>query len=1440
MLTNSLDSVLLIQNLTNDILDFKISNFPQNLNFLNNTLSVFNLPLEVPVNDESAYLEFTDENLAQLGLTQADFLGLFPSESLSKLDHSPEANTFTDINLMHSLPTDHLDDYSNLEAIKSQYHSSVPLRKLQYPEPFIASASFIHTDIGFIHVLQYNYWLWFMFIWMIVFFFITFLCTVRWCNMRVKPRRETRGVSRSKCGDLITACVPITWAVSIIVTESTDASDFYDGFGAAEITIGVRAYQWGWEYYYPKNIDLNYNVKSSYSAFIGNSLKYTTASEKTRSNNNLWKFYQNKTSDEVLTPAHLLLLPLDNKKLVNFLDFNDIGSNTLKESMAFKKIKTISKTSNSNLVEAPSNLHFKYKKINQTYLNDNSFLLSNNYGLTRQHNLLSLKSNLNKNNVFLDKNSFELFLKNQDTQLQTSLSNENFYDNLLNVKKVNSQNSSSSVLSLSDITNYKTNLLSSLNLLMSYPTLLKTFNDNSDKTFFQYPLRKLFNSKLNELNTNNKELFNNITNEENSNVINTVDKFENNGTTKKTVTLLSSNQNIQPADQNLRQYDNTSANKTNFNLEGSTGLTINFDNQNLDSNYFTSKAQNVNETTFYKFMSNRTNLIAPYAPIFDSSNRGVTSLNYDASNTLTEDFQSNDNVTTPLTHSYRLAKSNNISILKGKRDGAPDFLNSTYWTMFWANTSPNLRFNSITESLKLNQLSYLPYFNNYYDYDFRNLQAYELLEDLVWENNYSAYSHYDYLNIATNATKTQDADLRTSMREPYFLNDNLELKLKKKPLSVGALKDLSLTGHYYTTTVTADDLLNPTNLTSESDFSLVPLMTTLFNIDDSYENWNEMRNIYSKNLNNTMLVSSSFYKPQSYLNVFNAFRADFEDFNWLSNSAKTSTETDLSNFENFNFNLLNTSNNDESQNLRISNPLTLRTTTRNSIVNFNALQKVFRARFEDGRSNATLNQFAHLSSTQPFLNTDRVAYESLLGKTKNNFFNVNFFTNNSLNILNEFSSSLTALNFQFFDFPFLLSAKSDMSRYMWFDWYAKWGLLEVGPSSVSRYMTIGVPYIKKSFSYNVESGESINEAETYLSRISRARKNYIPNWTYTPYLYMRSANWFNHNVTSSLTTNNEYTSVRLLLDRLKVYDSSLFFNNPLTTTFTPSNSGVSTYTKSTWRPYASTQSYYYTITTLIDYLSKREYLYRQYLELNNNSIHLPYELTATPTNPLLEDVKASFLFNDPNEVASEYSREIYYNSLDFFKYLLIKDWLVYLKDVPFNFTWLNDYLFFYLFGFKNSFKNGNVNELYKNPFRPMRKGVNSMLRLHATGAVAMPVEVRLQVLASSRDVIHSWSIPSAGVKIDCVPGYTSHKIMIFLMEGIYWGQCMEICGRYHHWMPIMVYFMRRDLFFLWCTHFIFNTNLTKVWDINDRAFTNYTQSLSHSKSSWILDLQQNL
>jgi heme/copper-type cytochrome/quinol oxidase subunit 2 len=115
----------------------------------------------------------------------------------------------------------------------------------------------------------------------------------------------------------------------------------------------------------------------------------------------------------------------------------------------------------------------------------------------------------------------------------------------------------------------------------------------------------------------------------------------------------------------------------------------------------------------------------------------------------------------------------------------------------------------------------------------------------------------------------------------------------------------------------------------------------------------------------------------------------------------------------------------------------------------------------------------------------------------------------------------------------------------------------------------------------------------------------------------------------------------------------------------------------------------------------------------------------------------------------------------------------------------------------------------------------------------MPIEIRLHLLCSSRDIIHSWAIPSAGIKMDCIPGYSSHRVAIFLYSGIFWGQCMEICGRFHHWMPIIVYFMKRDMFFLWCTHFVhFSTN-----DMNfstlDKEFSSKIKQVSFS-GNWII------
>ena len=159
-------------------------------------------------------------------------------------------------------------------------------------------------------------------------------------------------------------------------------------------------------------------------------------------------------------------------------------------------------------------------------------------------------------------------------------------------------------------------------------------------------------------------------------------------------------------------------------------------------------------------------------------------------------------------------------------------------------------------------------------------------------------------------------------------------------------------------------------------------------------------------------------------------------------------------------------------------------------------------------------------------------------------------------------------------------------------------------------------------------------------------------------------------------------------------------------------------------------------------------------------------------------------FTDPVSISLETSRDLFYHRSSLFNTSLLHSILSNINynssGLPINLNFITNYLLVYFSGYSNTSNLSNETELLRNQYRPMKKGVSNMIKLHATGAVAMPIETRLHILASSKDVIHSWSIPSAGIKIDCVPGYSSHRIMIFLVSGIFWGQCMEICGRFHH------------------------------------------------------------
>jgi len=159
-------------------------------------------------------------------------------------------------------------------------------------------------------------------------------------------------------------------------------------------------------------------------------------------------------------------------------------------------------------------------------------------------------------------------------------------------------------------------------------------------------------------------------------------------------------------------------------------------------------------------------------------------------------------------------------------------------------------------------------------------------------------------------------------------------------------------------------------------------------------------------------------------------------------------------------------------------------------------------------------------------------------------------------------------------------------------------------------------------------------------------------------------------------------------------------------------------------------------------LSKREYIYRQYFSQKSFVTSIPKYFTASPNNPLLEEVKAAYPLVDPTAFSSEVSRDLFYSNTNFIKFIVLKDMLNLsnsaITNSSLNLSTLTNYLFFYLFNTNNNSSDlGSNKTLYKSQFRPMKKGVTNMIRLHATSAIAMPIEIRLHILASSKDIIHS-------------------------------------------------------------------------------------------------------
>jgi len=87
--------------------------------------------------------------------------------------------------------------------------------------------------------------------------------------------------------------------------------------------------------------------------------------------------------------------------------------------------------------------------------------------------------------------------------------------------------------------------------------------------------------------------------------------------------------------------------------------------------------------------------------------------------------------------------------------------------------------------------------------------------------------------------------------------------------------------------------------------------------------------------------------------------------------------------------------------------------------------------------------------------------------------------------------------------------------------------------------------------------------------------------------------------------------------------------------------------------------------------------------------------------------------------------------------------------------------------------------------------------LEVDNRVVLPVETHIRVLLTSADVIHAWAVPSLGVKCDAVPGRLNQLSMYIDREGIFYGQCSEICGVNHGFMPIVVEGVQMEDYMAW-------------------------------------------
>jgi cytochrome c oxidase subunit 2 len=109
--------------------------------------------------------------------------------------------------------------------------------------------------------------------------------------------------------------------------------------------------------------------------------------------------------------------------------------------------------------------------------------------------------------------------------------------------------------------------------------------------------------------------------------------------------------------------------------------------------------------------------------------------------------------------------------------------------------------------------------------------------------------------------------------------------------------------------------------------------------------------------------------------------------------------------------------------------------------------------------------------------------------------------------------------------------------------------------------------------------------------------------------------------------------------------------------------------------------------------------------------------------------------------------------------------------------------------------------------------------LEVDNRIVLPINTHIRLLITAADVLHSWAVPSFAIKVDACPGRLSQASLFIKREGVYYGQCSEICGVNHGFMPIVVKGVNVNSYIVWLAD-KFGLEYLSVWDEHTRSIYN--------------------